>query len=387
MEEHPHPFKREYSPWTVREVTKMVLMSICLVPLIRLVLLVILTVLSIGLIHISCEPWSLHAIRKLMRLMLIVCGFYRIPITDHRHEEPEIRPKLIVIAPHVTMFDMLFFTWYLGCGGMGKKEIADIPLMGRMFRDWPGNVAVDRFSKEGKQKAENDIKARAQDPNAVPLAIFPEGTTGSSRVLKFFMGGAFNPGEPVQPVLLDFSQNKYCDLAFLGSTAFCLFWAFCQFENKVRISFLPPYVPSGIEKANPFLYANNVRLAMMDVRYNPSYRRYSLDNRGVEDVHFRQKLDAVPFPVREQIKDLIVIADIKHKLRIHMEQLLEVLKLYQDQKDGVLIGDIRKLLPTLPRKIEQNVLLGFLGFDGSDGWEVSLDQCMSMLVAVSLQPR
>ena len=77
-------------------------------------------------------------------------------------------------------------------------------------------MAVSREDPESRQRAKREIIRRAEsrvegdnkeeegegEGGWPQLMIFPEGSTSNRRALMTFAPGAFNPGKPVQPVLL-----------------------------------------------------------------------------------------------------------------------------------------------------------------------------------------
>ena len=71
---------------------------------------------------------------------------------------------------------------------------------------------------------------------------------------------------PVQPVLIRY-PNKLDTVTWTweGPGAWQLLWlTLCQLHTRVEVEFLPVYQPSEAEKANPKLYAYNVRKIMAD---------------------------------------------------------------------------------------------------------------------------
>lgn len=76
--------------------------------------------------------------------------------------------------------------------------------------------------------------------------------------------GAFAPGVPVQPVLLDFRRNTRFNPGW--GLDMSTYWHFLrmmtQFKTHVDVTVLPVYKPSAAEKADPRLYAENVRILM-----------------------------------------------------------------------------------------------------------------------------
>jgi lysophosphatidylcholine acyltransferase/lyso-PAF acetyltransferase len=97
--------------------------------------------------------------------------------------------------------------------------------------------------------------------------IFPEGSLNCNRSILKFKPGAFAPGKPVQPVVHKFPY-KYFNPTWTGDSyggfGFdkILYLNCCQFWNRVDVAVLPTYYPDEAEKADPKLFAENVRNLM-----------------------------------------------------------------------------------------------------------------------------
>merc|ERR1712218_261534 len=77
--------------------------------------------------------------------------------------------------------------------------------------------------------------------------------------------GAFSPGMPVQPVLMRYPYKYYNPVGQSGANGGIVCFVFrmlTQFYNSVEVEFLDVYDPSIEEKADPILFANNVRAVM-----------------------------------------------------------------------------------------------------------------------------
>jgi lysophosphatidylcholine acyltransferase/lyso-PAF acetyltransferase len=109
-------------------------------------------------------------------------------------------------------------------------------------------------------------RARAAAAGAArPLLLFPEGTTTNGRFLLPFKTGAFVAGAPVAPVVLAYGRTRVNPAWETVSGARHVFLMLCQPTHSVTVYTLPVYVPSEAEKANPSLYAANVRRALLAV--------------------------------------------------------------------------------------------------------------------------
>lgn len=122
-----------------------------------------------------------------------------------------------------------------------------------------------REDPHSRQTTIREIIQRANSKEDWPqILIFPEGTCTNRTSLIKFKPGAFYPGVPIQPVLMRY-PNKVDTVTWTweGPNAIQLLWrTLTQFHTFCEIEFLPVYYPSEAEKANPKLYADNVRIMM-----------------------------------------------------------------------------------------------------------------------------
>src|SRR3546814_1090457 len=86
-------------------------------------------------------------------------------------------------------------------GGVGKKEIKDIPILGKLM-EWGGTVFVDRADGKSAIRAmERLVDAIRQDGKSICIA--PEGTRKLNPKLGPFKKGAFHlamqAGVPIDP--------------------------------------------------------------------------------------------------------------------------------------------------------------------------------------------
>lgn len=97
------------------------------------------------------------------------------------------------------------------------------------------------------------------------LSVAPEGTLSHGRCVLTFKTGAFVPGMPVVPIILRYKLTPHNP----AWTIIIPFWhvlrLMCQFENAITVQFFPPYIPSAAEKADPALYAANIRKFIVSV--------------------------------------------------------------------------------------------------------------------------
>jgi putative phosphoserine phosphatase/1-acylglycerol-3-phosphate O-acyltransferase len=120
-------------------------------------------------------------------------------------------------------------------GGVGKKEIKDIPILGKLM-EWGGTVFVDRADGKSAIKAmEPLIEAIREDGKSIVIA--PEGTRSLTPKLEPFKKGAFHlamqAGVPIVPIVI----HNATDVAPKNE--------FVMRPATVRVTVLPPVDTSG----------------------------------------------------------------------------------------------------------------------------------------------
>eukprot|EP00250_Pteridium_aquilinum_P004426 c14637_g1_i1 orf=443-1786(-) len=216
-----------------------------------------------------------HSGRFLSRAILFVLGFYWITVT-RRDKEPltkdgkvsderHLRPSAIV-SNHVSYIDILYHMSASFPSFVAKRSVARLPLVG-LISKCLGCVYVQREDKSSDFKGVAGIvsermHAAANDEEAPLMMLFPEGTTTNGSYLLPFKTGAFVAGTPVQPVILKYSHRRLSPAWDSISGARHVVLLLCQFINFLEVLVLPVYAPSEEEKADPKLYASNVRKLM-----------------------------------------------------------------------------------------------------------------------------
>uniref|UniRef100_A0A6B2L6E2 EF-hand domain-containing protein n=1 Tax=Arcella intermedia TaxID=1963864 RepID=A0A6B2L6E2_9EUKA len=169
----------------------------------------------------------------------------------------------VIVCNHISFMDGLFIFYVWNGSGISRSENGKMPVIGSLMHGTQ-SILIDRSSSESRKAGFNTIVKRAklayENPEFKQIELFPEGTTTNGTALVQFKVGAFAAGVPVQPIVLKY-PNKYCDLTWppnvsVGST---VLWMAVQFVNFMEAEFLPPYNPNEQEKADPQLYADNVR--------------------------------------------------------------------------------------------------------------------------------
>lgn len=345
----PNPFENP-APWTSYEIFKAVVLGPTLLP-IRFVLGVTILLLMILLSFIatlglpltndrgtiySSEPLScwrrivVWPCGILNRLFLVCLGFWHIRVIDER--KTQVRPQIVVVAPHQTFMDMFLVATAFPPlpSGVGKKELLDLPLLGALLKASQG-IFLDRQDPNSRHSCKDVIAARA-DPSwkGPPCMIFVEGTTTNAKVLIQFKLGAFCPGRPVQPVLLRY-PHKHFDPSWCGRNSNlgkAVLRSLLQFANHCEITLLDPWFPTEAEKKDPALFAENVRQEMAG-RLDVSTTEHTYD-----DIFFSFKA------LKAHVASDFEVSSAKAMYDMDLGQLTDLLKKFHsmDKDNDGLIG-------------------------------------------------
>ncbi|XP_024530643.1 lysophospholipid acyltransferase LPEAT1 [Selaginella moellendorffii] len=222
--------------------------------------------------------------RFFARVMLFVLGFYWIKVKEspssaaslqqgaaqvgpdgYEHIAAEDTPGAIV-SNHVSYLDILYHMSASFPSFVAKKSVAKLPLVG-LISKCLGCVYVQRESKTSDTKGVSGIvserlRAAHSDPGAQIMLLFPEGTTTNGQHLLPFKTGAFLSQTPVLPVVLRYPYTRFSPAWESISGVRHILLLLCQPINFLEVTRLPVYSPSDKEKADPKLYASNVRTLM-----------------------------------------------------------------------------------------------------------------------------
>lgn len=258
-----------------------------------------------------------YVLRFFGRSIAFCLGFHKIKKNGKRATIDEA--PIFVAAPHSSFFDALvFFVLGLPCS-VSRDANAKIPMLGRLVAVTQP-ILVSREDSRNKSNTIEEIKRRAKPGSGWPQTlIFPEGTTTNRTCLITFKPGAFIPGRPVQPVIVEY-KNRLDTITWTWQgpgTLKCLFYTFCQFNNKMEVTYLPVYNPDENEKKDPKLYANNVRDKMAEyLKVRSTFHSY-------EDCRLMLKARELKLPFES---GLIEFEKIKAKLNINYENCQDILQ-------------------------------------------------------------
>ncbi len=153
--------------------------------------------------------WSVRYMSVFMKILLILAG-----IKTRVHGALSTNRPLLVIANHISLFEISTFPVVFGGSLVSKKEVRDWPLVGWVAQKF-GVVFVDRrpsHAREALANVQNEV-AKVK----YPLFIFPEGTTTNGAYVKPFKSSLFNFVEnsdvTVQPVVVNYRHRNGAPLS------------------------------------------------------------------------------------------------------------------------------------------------------------------------------
>mmetsp|Transcript_22264 Transcript_22264/g.41744 ORF Transcript_22264/g.41744 Transcript_22264/m.41744 type:complete len:527 (+) Transcript_22264:311-1891(+) len=273
VEKRVNPFEVNV-PWTPWELFK-ALIGIVLVPVrflmavICMIFLAFFCELAVSFGFDKTKPMGtfrkivMSPMPYLSRLMMFIFGYWWVSVKGKPVKKKEA--PIFVLGPHSTFMDSFLTGYLLGpTTGLAKDSVERTPLFGSVAR--AGQIiSVKRDDPNGRKNALDEFvrRARTTEENWRQLFVFPEGTCTNRKALIKFKRGAFVPGMPIQPIIYRW-PNHFFDPAWTGSAnrLGLILRLLSQFYNRVHVEFLPVYYPTEEEKADPDLFAENVRQLM-----------------------------------------------------------------------------------------------------------------------------
>lgn len=225
--------------------------------------------------------------RCVSRATLFLLGFYSIEedmasLKFHSHDTHAAHEQqpCIIVANHISYLEILYFMSTRFCPSfVMKKTCLKVPLVGYVAMKL-GGVLVDR--EGGGETSASEVilqRTREHPASAQPLLIFPEGTTTNGSCLLQFKTGAFRPGLPVLPVVIEFpfAEQQFSPAYESVHTPTHLLRMLAQWSHQLRVKYLPIYKPDAEERSDARLYAEHVRAQMSEALGIPAVEQSYAD--------------------------------------------------------------------------------------------------------------
>ncbi|GLC36238.1 hypothetical protein PLESTB_001365200 [Pleodorina starrii] len=240
------------------------------------------------------RAWVLFS-KEFLIVVLWMLGF-RVKVKGRENIAKAEALGSVVVFNHVSYVDAPAIMWLLAPSGVGKSSVSNVPIIKYVVRAYqavffheekpqrPGSSTPSKPKKDIKNpvayvvtgSVTEVLQKRVSEPSygrpgGFPMVCMaPEGTCGDGRGLLEFRTGAFVLGRPVLPVCLKYAIKEHNPAwTQVYSELWHLVRLMCQWRNDLEIIILPPYIPSDEEKANPKLFAANVRQLMAKAMDQP----------------------------------------------------------------------------------------------------------------------
>lgn len=252
------------------------------------------------------------------RIMVFCMGFQNVKVKGKRATSQDA--PVICVAPHSSFFDVFIMFFCSGVpSSLSRAENSKVLLLSALL-EFTQPVLVKREDPNSRQNTVREIQRRAQTGGKWPqIVIFPEGTCTNRSCLISYKLGAFHPGVPIQPVCLRY-PNRLDTVTWTweGPGVWSLLWlTLCQFNTRLEIEFLPVYTPTEEEKADPKIFASNVRKVMADALNVP------VTDHTFDDCRLMMKARKLNLPMES---GLVEFQKLHKKLGITLDQMHSMLE-------------------------------------------------------------
>jgi len=228
------------------------------------------------LLYGSLRGRSKDLLGKLIAANVLFVTRFRVKVLDYS----EGTRARIFVSNHVCLLEAMMVVRSIGHIRFIAAEFAKkLPIFGVLIR-----VGDPLFVERVREKSSTvERMAESMKNTSYRHFLFPEGAYGNGIALLRFKTGAFVSGEPITPILLHYPTYT----PFWNRVESSFFVQIYRFISRVYtpvcMVILPVYQPSEQERADPSLYADNLRklmsfylqqdLSVYDNRDSPNYQK------------------------------------------------------------------------------------------------------------------
>jgi 1-acyl-sn-glycerol-3-phosphate acyltransferase len=165
---------------------------------------------SIMAVAYSCiRPFHGNNTRTVLKFLLPTYWIMNLKVIAIN--KPTIDYPVVYVVNHQDLLDVFYFAkvWPKNCSGVGKQELAWIPIFGAAF--WlAGNIFINRGDKDKARAVVDQMAEKIISLNR-SIFIMPEGTRSRGKGLLPFKKGAFltaiKAGVPIVPLCVSSTKN------------------------------------------------------------------------------------------------------------------------------------------------------------------------------------
>jgi len=180
-----------------------------------------------------------------------------------RYHHPENRPKAgICVANHTTPIDVLVLACDNAYALIGQKHGGLLGFLERQLSKASPQIWFERSEAKDRFQVLNRLKEHVEDPNKLPILIFPEGTCINNTSVMQFKKGSFEVGGVIYPVAIKYDA-QFGDAFWNSSEDTMMAYLFKMMTSwaiVVDVWYLPPMTIQEGEDAIAF--ANRVKCAI-----------------------------------------------------------------------------------------------------------------------------
>ena len=147
------------------------------------------------------------AVRQMRFFMRGAAMLFRIRL--RAHGQMSDRRPLLLVANHISIFEIVAFPAIFGNAFFSKREVLKWPILGWYIKAF-GNAFLDRRPSHAAEGAANIRRQLRAAKN--PFAVFPEGTTNNGDYVLPFKGGTFDfaadADVKIQPVAILYRDKR-----------------------------------------------------------------------------------------------------------------------------------------------------------------------------------
>ncbi|KAF1568214.1 UNVERIFIED_CONTAM: Glycerol-3-phosphate acyltransferase 3, partial [Eudyptes robustus] len=165
----------------------------------------------------------------------------------------------ICVANHTSPIDVLILSTDNVYALIGQKHSGLLGIIERALSRASSHIWFDRGESKDRSLVANTLKAHCNDPDKLPVLIFPEGTCINNTSVMMFKKGSFEVGTTIYPIAMKY-DSRFGD-AFWNSSEVSWFEYIMQMMTSwaiiCHVWYLPPM--SRLPNETAVEFANRVK--------------------------------------------------------------------------------------------------------------------------------